>query len=96
MKNLAYKLLLIAACVAAPVSAQAESWVFGPSYYSHTPYLPSQRPAAQSRGPFYNQPPGYSVKSGYRNIRGFINVGGQTFEQMNVWESWVQPSSASF
>ncbi|MBS0211053.1 MAG: hypothetical protein JSS27_19080 [Planctomycetes bacterium] len=78
-----------------PVAARAESWAFGPSFYSHS--APAQPQwVVPSRGPFYTQPPGFYVRSGYRNVRGFINVGGQSFEQMNVWESWVQPGSARF
>lgn len=64
--------------------AQAESWVFQPSYHSG-------RPAAKAaRRPRPEQPRSGYVNSGYRFSRSTINVGGYVFDSLNLRESWVQ------
>jgi hypothetical protein len=98
MRTFIRGLFIVAVLVAAPLSAHADSWIFGPSTYSTYGYMPpiQQQVPTASRGPYFHRPPGYSVNSGYRNIRGYIRVGGQVFEQMNIWESWIQPGGTTF
>jgi hypothetical protein len=81
----------IAACMAfGSATAEAGSWIFQPSYYSHHPVTPVQLGRRASGGPFYSRPFGAYVNSGFRNLNSNITVGGQTFDHVNVFESWFQ------
>jgi hypothetical protein len=71
-------------------SAQAEPWMFMPSYYSHHPIKPVRIQRQYSQGPVFVQQPGVSINAGYRYIRSQIVVGGGTFDQINMWDSWMQ------
>lgn len=71
-------------------SAQAQQWIFMPSYYSHHPVKPVRIQRQYSRGPVFTQQQGVAVTSGYRYIRSQINVGGGTFDQINIWDSWIE------
>lgn len=71
-------------------TAQAEPWMFMPSYYSHDPVKPVRIQRQYSRGPVFIQQPGMSVNTGYRFLRSQINVGGGTYDQINMWDSWIQ------
>ncbi len=71
-------------------SAQAQSWIFQPSYYSHEPVSPVRVQRQYSRGPQFSPSVGSYINSGYRFLRAGINVGGNTYSQLNMWESWYQ------
>jgi hypothetical protein len=71
-------------------SAQAQSWIFNPSYYSHDPISPVRVQRQYSRGPQFTPSVGQYVNSGFRQLRAQINVGGGVYDQLNMWESWVQ------
>lgn len=70
--------------------AGSTSWVFRPSYYSHDPASTVRIGRQYSHGPVFYRPQGEYIKSGYNYIRSGIQVGGQTFEQVNQWDSWYQ------
>lgn len=81
--------LLLASCVSL-AAARADSWVFQRSYYSHQPGVPVRvgvKPAVPS---YYPRPSGVYVNSGFRNLRSTIRVGGRVYDNLNVWESWIQ------
>ena len=74
----------------ASASAHAGSWLFERSYYSHHPTVDVEVQRRAVGGPFYARQQGEFVRSGYRNIRTTIVVGGRTYEQGQFFESWVQ------
>lgn len=92
-EQLARKFLIAATlCVSlASVSAvRAEGWMFNPSYYSHSPPQPVQVGPRLTGGPFYTRPQGAYINGGYRRLNSRINVKGQTVDNLNVYESWIQ------
>ena len=71
--------------------AEAGSYLFERSYYSHAPASPvviGHR--APVGGPLFTRPQGAAATSGYRWNRSNIQVGGQVVDQLNTWDSWVQ------
>lgn len=82
-------LLAVAAGLAAS-QADAESWVFRRSYYSHDPVSHVRIGRQTAIGPIYTRPQGEYFTTGLRHLHSTITVGGQTFDHLNVWESWVQ------
>ncbi len=82
-------LLLVFAAQTISVQA-ADSWLFRQSYYSHNPVTQVRVGPQVSTGPIYTRPQGAYINSGYRNMRSTIQVGGQVYDFLNVWESWVQ------
>jgi len=70
------------------------SWVFDQSYYSHAP-VHSVRIGARPPvgGPLFSRPQGWYFSGGNRQVRSRIQIGGQTFDQLNLFESWGQTGS---
>ena len=93
MKRLIPLLLVVASAVTAlPGSASAvDSWIFRPSYYSHHPVQPVTigRQVASGRVA-YSPTYGEFVRSGFRQTRSSIRTRGGSFDQVNVYESWIQ------
>ncbi len=91
MKRLILLSLSAVAYVWLTSSAQAESWLFSRSYYSHDPVTAVRiaDPAVRG-GPYYTRPQGVYVRSGFRNSNSIINMGRAGSDQTNVWESWIQ------
>jgi hypothetical protein len=86
------KWFFAAAVLFAPAArAEADSYLFERSYYSHSPAAPvviGHR--APVGGPAFTRPQGVAATSGYRWQRSQIRVGGQVVDQLNTWDSWVQ------
>lgn len=86
--------LLIAAvslaCLCAAAPAQAESWMFERSYYSHEPTTPVVMGRRARGGPYYTRPQGAYFNGGFRRLRSTINVGGLVYDNLNLFESWAQ------
>jgi hypothetical protein len=38
----------------------------------------------------YTRPQGQYIRTGYRNLRSTIILPGQTYDQLNALESWIQ------
>jgi hypothetical protein len=79
--------------LAASSICQAESWVFRQSYYSHDPVTEVRIGRQFSTGPVYTRPQGEYIKTGLRNLRSTIVTQGQTYDNLNVYESWIQVGS---
>jgi hypothetical protein len=85
-----FLLAMVAAAALTASTASAGSWVFQRSYYSHDPVTQVRLGRQVYGGPYYTRPVGAYVKSGYRNLRSTIQVGGGSYDHVNVWESWIQ------
>ncbi len=81
--------------IAWPVSAVADDWMFGRSYYSHR--VPEElqdaypRPVSRSayRRPYLGTTPGFSISGGYRINRIFLRSGNST--DLTVYrQDWVR------
>lgn len=70
--------------------ASAESWVFQQSYYSHDPVNQVRIGRQYASGPVYTRPRGQYTNSGWRYNRSTIQVGGQTYDNTNMYEGWFQ------
>ena len=70
--------------------AQAESWMFERSYYSHQPATPVAIGRRARGGPYYTRPQGAYFNGGFRRLRSTINVGGLVYDNLNLFESWAQ------
>lgn len=75
----------------APGQGARPSWVFDQSYYSHDPVQAVRIGARPSTGgPLFSRPQGFYFSGGNRQVRSRIQIGGQTFDQLNLFESWGQ------
>ena len=94
MKRFVIYLIALLAVAALTGRAEAESWIFGRSYYSHAPPRPIVvgQPRAAG-GPYYSRPQGEYTTSSLRYLRSFINIQGQTVDQYMVYESYIQVGS---
>lgn len=83
--------LLLAGFGSAAAPAQAgNSWMFERSYYSHQPATPVTIGHRARGGPFYTRPQGAYFNGGFRRLRSTINIGGQIYDNLNLFESWAQ------
>lgn len=83
--------LVVALLGAVAAQAEAGSYLFERSYYSHAPAAPvviGHR--APVGGPAFTRPQGVAASSGYRWQRSQIRVGGQVVDQLNTWDTWIQ------
>jgi hypothetical protein len=81
---------LATALVWVPASAPAASWVFQRSYYTHDPVTKVRVGPQTTGGPYYSPVRGEFIRTGVRQLRSQIRVGGIVFDQYNEWEAWVQ------
>jgi hypothetical protein len=82
---------LVVACGLATARAEAGSYLFERSYYSHGPAKPvviGHR--VPTGGPQFTRPQGVAASGGYRWQRSQIQVGGQVVDQLNTWDSYIQ------
>jgi hypothetical protein len=86
--------LLLAAALAAGCglvdAARADSWVFGNSYYSHTPPAPVQIGPRAVGGPYYTRQRGDFIRSGVRWSNSATIIGGAVNDRLLIRQSWVQ------
>lgn len=91
MKRWFISAALVVACGASATRAEAGSYLFERSYYSHTPEKPVQvGPRAPIGGPQFTRPQGVAATSGWRMQRNQIRVGGQIVDQTYIWDTWIQ------
>ena len=90
MKRVLPVALLLALALASVPSVWAESWIFQRSYYSHEPATPVHIGPRAVGGPYYTRQRGEYVRSGFRNLNSTINIGGGTYDNVQVYESWIQ------
>lgn len=86
------RLLWAAACgaLALPAAAPAADWLAEPSYYTHDPQSGQRVQQYEEVGPFYIvERPDY-LKSGYRDYRSSLQVGGSA-DHLHVVEEWGRP-----
>jgi hypothetical protein len=81
---------LIAFLLAAPATANAASWIFQRSYYTHDPVSKVRIGPQATGGPYYAPVRGEFIRTGVRQLRSQIRVGGIVFDQYNEWDTWVQ------
>lgn len=77
-------------------SAEAGSWIFRPSYFTHEVPIDAPRnfgpvpPMRQDRsGPYTTRPAGAYVRSGWRQVRSYQWIGGG-YDNLNYFESFIQ------
>jgi hypothetical protein len=71
-------------------SADAASWIFQRSYYTHDPVTKVRIGPQATGGPYYAPVRGEFIRTGVRHVRSQIRVGGIVFDQYNEWDTWVQ------
>ena len=76
--------------LAAASSADAASWIFQRSYYTHDPVTKVRIGPQATGGPYYAPVRGEFIRTGVRHMRSQIRVGGIVFDQYNEWDTWVQ------
>jgi hypothetical protein len=81
---------LTAMLLAASASANAASWIFQRSYYTHDPVTKVRVGPQTTGGPYYSPVRGEFIRAGVRHVRSQVRVGGIVFDQYNEWDSWVQ------
>jgi hypothetical protein len=82
---------ILALAMLAP-TASAGEWMFKRSNYSYSPARGEEfGPNRFARGPYYSQPHGAVVRSGYRHLRGYPYGGwGYGWDNYHLFESWIQ------
>lgn len=89
MKRLLLFVAALAVCAAAS-PARADDWIFARSYYTHQPVTPVEIGRRPPGGPFYTRQQGEFVRSGFRQVRSRISLPGGSFDNAQIFESWVQ------
>jgi len=82
--------LVIAVSAVAPVCAtpaQAESWLFKPSTFSHHPMTGARVNQYAAKKPSYVRTDGTYLESGYRHMRFNIRAGGSA-DRLHVVQTW--------
>lgn len=74
---------------AVPTDAQAQSWMFRRSYYSHYPVQRVQVGAPVNTRLRYTEPTGAYVRWGWRNSNITGDIRG-SYDNFRVYESWIQ------
>lgn len=82
--------ILLAGLAGASTAQADNSWMFQRSYYSHQPATPVTIGRRARGGPYYTRPQGAYFNGGFRRLRSTINVGGQIYDNLNLFESWAQ------
>ncbi len=93
IRNLIGSLVLAVLVTAAPHSANAERWIFQPSYAQSLPMPGPQFVEATRRppaGPFFTAPQGTYVRGQVRISRTWINIGGRAYDQTTDWSGYIQ------
>jgi hypothetical protein len=81
---------LAAFVLCASPSADAASWIFQRSYYTHDPVSKVRIGPQATGGPYYSPVRGEFIRTGVRQLRSQIRVGGIVFDQYNEWDTWIQ------
>lgn len=84
------KLLLLLGVVSSASPLAAESWIFRPSYYSHRPARPVEIGIQVSLLSDSARPYSEVIRSSRRRLYSTIRVGSDTFDHVDMWESWYQ------
>ncbi len=82
--------VMFAGLAGVPAAQADNSWMFQRSYYSHQPAEPVAIGRRARGGPYYTRPQGAYFNGGFRRLRSTINVGGQIYDNLNLFESWAQ------
>jgi hypothetical protein len=83
-------LLFAGLCLGVSSAQAGNSWMFERSYYRHQPATPVTIGHRARGGPFYTRPQGAYFNGGFRRLRSTINIGGQIYDNLNLFESWAQ------
>jgi hypothetical protein len=89
IRSVALSLVVFAALAAVPGSAEA-SWIFGRSYYSHTPTRDVAIGERSPVGPRYSRPQGAYFRSGLRQVQSQIFTGQGSWDRVLIREGWIQ------
>lgn len=81
---------VIALSLACAAPARADSWIFGNSYYTHTPAAPVQIGPRAVGGPYYTRQRGEYVRSVQRWSYSPIIVGGGIYDNLMIRSGWIQ------
>ena len=90
MTRLLRFIALVAVLFSGAASADAASWIFQRSYYTHDPVTKVRIGPQATGGPYYAPVRGEFIRTGVRHVRSQIRVGGIVFDQYNEWDTWVQ------
>jgi hypothetical protein len=77
-------------------TASAESWIFARSYYSHNPVQRVEVGRRPPRPPYFSGPQGEYYRSGLRYVNSRIVIRGQTYDNLRLYEGWVQVGGQHF
>lgn len=93
IRLLASLVLFASLCVSPAVAGEPSSWIFNPSYYSHSPAQPVQIGRRYAGGPVFTRPTGDYYQVGVRYLNSSIRVGPYTWDNVRMMESWTRSGS---